>query len=82
MKDPHPIRLKESWVLCFLLGIVMLNFPFIEIFNKTARIFGIPLLVLYLMLGWAISIGVILLFSCYLGKPADEGSRPGSEENE
>lgn len=82
MKEPSPIRLKESWILCFLLGIVMINFPFIEIFNKTTRIFGIPLLILYLMLGWAISICVILLFTCYLGKPASDDSGSVDEGQE
>jgi hypothetical protein len=63
MKPANPIRLKESWVLCFLLGLVMLNFPFIEIFNKTAVIFGVPVLVLYFMVGWPISIFIIFLFT-------------------
>jgi len=62
-ESANPIRLKESWVLCFLLGLVMLNFPFIEIFNKPTTIFGIPTLVLYLMVGWPASILVIFLFT-------------------
>jgi len=82
MKEPNPIRLKESWVLCFLLGIVMLNFPFLEIFNKTTRLFGIPLLVLYLMLGWAFSILVVFLFSCYLGLLERNKPGPPPEEQE
>jgi hypothetical protein len=82
MKEPNPIRLKESWVLCFLLGIVMLNFPFIEIFNKTTQLFGIPLLILYLMLGWALSICVVFLFTRYLDEPARNTPDLPSEEQE
>ncbi len=56
------LRLMESWVLFFLLGILMMNYPFIHIFNKNVQLFGVPLLFLYLMGGWAISICVIYLF--------------------
>jgi hypothetical protein len=57
------LRLKESWVIFFILGIIMMNFPFISIFDKTHQFFGLPILYLYLMVGWFISIIVILLFS-------------------
>ena len=59
----NPVKLKESWILCFILGIVMLNYPFLHIFNKTASYFGIPVLILYFFIGWPISIAVISLFS-------------------
>lgn len=75
MKPANPIRLKESWVLCFLLGLVMLNFPFIEIFNKPIQLFGIPLLVLYFLIGWPLSILVIFLFT----RQIDTDSNPSSE---
>ncbi|ALC16174.1 hypothetical protein DSOUD_1394 [Desulfuromonas soudanensis] len=75
MKEPKPTPLREAWVIFFLLGVVMLNFPFIEIFNKTTTILGIPTLVLYLFLGWPLSIGVIYLFSHRLeNTSAPEGS--------
>jgi hypothetical protein len=67
MKNPNPRRLREAWVLCFLLGVVMINFPFIHIFNKNSPVLGIPMLVFYLMLGWPVSILVIYLFSRSLG---------------
>jgi hypothetical protein len=54
---------KEAWVIFFILGIIMINFPFIHIFNKNVTLFGFPLLVLYLLLGWPISILVIYLFT-------------------
>jgi len=77
MKNPNPIRLREAWVLCFLLGGVMLNYPFLQIFNKTSAAFGIPLLFLYFFFGWPVSIFVIYLFVRYLkSKPAEKDSEP------
>lgn len=61
------LRLMESWVIFFLLGLIMMNYPFIHIFNKNTEIFGFPLLFLYLMGGWAVSICVIFLFTKALG---------------
>ena len=63
MINVNPVKLKESWILCFILGIVMLNYPFLHIFNKTASYFDIPVLILYFFIGWPISIAVIYLFS-------------------
>ncbi len=54
--------LMESWVIFFILGLIMMNFPFITIFDKPVVIFDIPLLYLYLQAGWIISIFVIYLF--------------------
>ena len=75
LKNPNPARLREAWVLCFLLGVVMINFPFIHIFNKDTHVLGIPMLVFYLMVGWPVSIAVIYLFSRGLGKESAEQER-------
>jgi hypothetical protein len=70
------LRLRESWIIFFLLGIIMMNYPFIHIFSKPVKVFGFPLLYLYLIMGWAVSIVVIYLFVRALEQP-DEGSGPG-----
>ena len=57
------LKLKDTWVICFVLGFIMMNYPFISIFNKPTRPFGIPLLFLYLLLGWIFSIVIVYLFS-------------------
>jgi hypothetical protein len=57
------LRLRESWVIFFILGIIMMDYPFIHIFNKAERVFGIPMLLLYLQGGWLVSIAVIYLFT-------------------
>jgi hypothetical protein len=80
MKPPrknNPILTREAWVLCFLLGMIMLNYPFIHIFNKETTLFGIPLLFLYFILGWPASIAVIYLFSRSL---SDEHEGQGDDE--
>ncbi|MFA5699712.1 MAG: hypothetical protein WC913_00345 [Desulfuromonas sp.] len=57
---PHQ---RQVWLIFFFLGMVMLNFPFLQIFNRLETVLGIPLLVLYFLLGWPASIGVVYLFS-------------------
>ena len=68
----NPLHLREAWVICFVLGLVMLNFPFLHIFNKDVQILGIPLIVLYLLIGWPVSIAVVALFSLHLGAESQE----------
>jgi len=57
------LQLPETWLIFFILGIIMMNFPFLHIFNKPDTIFGIPLMFLYLFIGWPVSIFVIYLFT-------------------
>jgi len=70
------LKLKDTWVICFVLGFVMMNYPFISIFNKPTRPFGIPLLYLYLLIGWVFSIFIVYLFSRAAQKDSDTGGRP------
>ena len=58
----HRLQLRESWIIFFILGIIMMTFPFLHIFNKPILLFGVPLLFLYLTVGWFVSIIVIYLF--------------------
>lgn len=70
------LRLRESWLIFFILGVVMMNYPIISIFNKTIRLFNIPLLYLYLQVGWFISIFVIWLFN----KASDQSEQEESSQ--
>ena len=72
MHSKPSFNLQESWVICFFLGMVMLNFPFLHIFNKDELIFGIPLIVLYIFIGWPLSIVVVWLFSLLLGRQPED----------
>lgn len=71
------LSLKESWVIFFILGLIMLNNPFLNIFNKPDLLFGFPLMFIYIIGGWAISIVVIYLFT--LSIRGENRSRNGSE---
>jgi hypothetical protein len=76
------VRIREGWGAFCLLGVIMLNYPFIHIFNKPHEVgFGFPLMVLYLFIGWPISIFVIYLFSRHLVNP-DANNRPDEEADE
>ena len=67
---PSPSLLKEAWLFFFVLGLVMLNYPFLVIFNRLILVFNIPLSVLYFLVGWPLSIVVIYFFS--LGLSVEE----------
>jgi hypothetical protein len=56
------LRLKDAWVIFFILGVILMNYPFIKIFSEASSLFNIPALYLYLQFGWLISISVIYLF--------------------
>ena len=71
--------LMESWVIFFILGLIMMNFPFITIFDKPVTLFDIPLLYLYLQLGWLISIFVIYLFVKANNFTKDDGRNEGEQ---
>ena len=79
MKKNDSSSTREAWVLCLILGTVMLNYPFLQIFNTDRQIAGIPLLVLYLVLGWPISIGIIFFFVQRLNK--EHARKPPDGEN-
>ena len=78
MRAKNPLHLREAWVIFFVLGLVMLNFPFLHIFNKNMQVFGIPLIILYLLIGWPLSIAVIYFFSRLLGDGPEETGEPPS----
>jgi hypothetical protein len=63
----HRMQLRESWFIFFIMGIIMMNFPFLYIFNKPETVFGFPLLFLYFFIGWSVSIFVIYLFVMSIG---------------
>ncbi len=80
MKEPNPTSTREAWVLCLILGAIMLNFPFLQIFNTGRSLFGIPILIFYFFIGWPLSILVIFLFITRLQDENRDKSH--DEENE
>lgn len=57
------LKEKELWLILFVIGVVILNYPLITIFNQLSFIFGYPLFFIYLNVGWIVSIIVIYLYS-------------------
>ncbi len=80
MKTPNTTSTREAWILCLILGIIMLNFPFLQIFNTDRSIFGIPILIFYFFIGWPISILVIILFVNRLQQEEDDKDESRDEE--
>lgn len=82
MKKPQSSSTREAWVLCLILGIIMLNFPFIQIFNSSKLFLGIPVLVLYFFVGWPLSILVVYLFTLQLGEDEQPPEQIDDEQAE
>ncbi|WP_020675645.1 hypothetical protein [Geopsychrobacter electrodiphilus] len=82
MKAPNPTSTREAWVLCLILGMIMLNFPFLQIFNTGSSIFGIPILIFYFFIGWPISIFVIFLFVNRLQHEEEVDHIPDNDEDQ
>ena len=74
----HRLQLRESWIIFFILGIIMMTFPFLHIFNKPVLLFGLPLMFLYFTAGWIISIIVIYLFMLAIR----HGNKSNTDKNE
>ncbi len=59
MNDPS---LKgQRLVALFLLGCLLFNFPLLSLFAGSTRIWGIPLIYLYVFAAWAIIIALMAL---------------------
>ena len=71
----HRLRMRDTWVILFVSGFVMMNYPFLSIFAKPWLVFKIPLLYLYLQGGWFVSIAVAYLFARSVRAEADDEER-------
>jgi Na+-driven multidrug efflux pump len=69
------LRLKDTWVILFISGFVMMNYPFLSIFNKPLTLFGAPLLYVYLQVGWFFSIFIAYLFARSVSHHKDREDR-------
>lgn len=69
------LRLRESWIVFFIIGFIMINYPFINIFNKPYEICGIPLLFLYIYCCWAIFIVVIYILVRSINLPEERNDK-------
>lgn len=68
MATPHSDQHRSIWLFLSILYVVLCSFPLLQVFNRNTLVFGIPLLILYLLLGWLLFIWVIYRFTCRLDK--------------
>ncbi len=81
MKKPQRNSIREAWILCLILGLIMINFPFIHIFNTQEMILGIPILTFYFFVGWPLSIAVIWFFVRYIEDDPKNNSKPDGDKS-
>jgi hypothetical protein len=65
-------KIVELWLTLFFLGLFLINYPVITIFDHPIFIFGIPILFIYLIAGWLVSIFIIYIFVKVLDKHNDQ----------
>lgn len=76
MPEQTRTRLRQLWLVGFAVGALLINYPLLHIFNRSIFVAGFPLLFLYFVLGWAASIGVIVLYARALGRLPPDGPEP------
>jgi hypothetical protein len=54
-------RGRELLIALFLLAVLLLTPPLLIVFNQPTRLFGVPLLYLYLFVIWAVLIALVAL---------------------
>ncbi len=64
-------RAKAWCFICFALGLLLTNYPLIQIFNLPVSVFGMPLIVAYLLGIWLLGIVVLYLLAKTLAKYSD-----------
>lgn len=52
---------REYIVILFIVGLLALNYPFLELFNRSWMPFGIPVLYLYLYMTWLVLIILLIV---------------------
>jgi hypothetical protein len=52
---------KEYIVILFIVGVLALNYPVLDLFDRSWMPFGVPLLYLYLYLAWLVLIVVLVV---------------------
>lgn len=51
----------QRLVALFLLGVLLFNYPLLQLFARDALVLGVPLLYCYIFVAWAALIGLIAL---------------------
>lgn len=57
----RPTLKGQRLVALFLLGCLLFNYPLLSLFTGDARVWGIPLIYVYLFAAWGVLIGAMAL---------------------
>ncbi len=66
-----PGRMAEGTLALFLFGLLAFNPPLLSIFDRSALVFGMPLLYVYLFCAWGLTIALIARSAAAAGKASD-----------
>lgn len=65
-------RVGERLAVLFALGVLLLNFPMLAVFNRSLTVGGIPVVYLYLFAVWAVGIAAVAILA---GRSAGDEDR-------
>jgi hypothetical protein len=65
-------RTKAWCLICFGLGLLLTNYPLLQIFNQPASLGGIPLMIVYLLGIWLVGIFVLFRLTRALAQSSDK----------
>ena len=73
-------RQAERLVAVALVGLLVVNYPLLDLFNLAVLVFGVPLLYVYLFLAWGLLIGAmaVVLERKGVGETSDRDSPSNS----
>ena len=53
---------ERLFIVIGVLSFIFINYPFLQIFNRNALLFGIPMLVFYLFGFWVLAIAFLYIY--------------------
>jgi hypothetical protein len=63
----------QAWCLIsFGLGLLLTNYPFLQIFNQPLSLGGIPLIIVYLLGLWLLGVAVLFVLTKTLARTLDK----------
>ncbi|MBM4288310.1 MAG: hypothetical protein FJ135_09210 [Deltaproteobacteria bacterium] len=71
-KSRAAARAKAWCLICFGLGLLLTNYPLLQIFNQPTSLGGIPTMVVYLTGIWLVGIFVLFRLTRVLGHYSDK----------
>ena len=75
MKESPLQKSKGAWILSIAAGMIILNFPFIQVFNTGGSLFGLPALIVYIFLAWSILISGLIVYSQFFCHHLGQGEK-------